>query len=85
MFIIEFHNGGITNQTSPESSMKQPTNTERLIKSLEVSKANGCSTVDFMVGRYTGNGPSVVAALRKRGFVVNRRIGGYTLHAKTTL
>lgn len=65
--------------------MKQPTNTERLISSLETATAMGYSTVDFMVGKYTGNGPSVVAALRKRGFKVDRRISGYTLHAKPTL
>ena len=60
------------------------TNTERLIKSLETAIANGHSEVDFMVGRYTGNGPSVVTALRARGFVVNRRIDGYTLKAPPT-
>jgi hypothetical protein len=61
--------------------MKAPTNTERLIKSLEFAVENGHRTVDFMVGKYTGNGPSVVAALRARGYKVDRRIGGYTLRS----
>lgn len=65
--------------------MKQLTNTERLIKSLEGAVLNGYSNVQFMVGRYTGNGPSVVAALRARGFVVDRKGGGYILHAKAAL
>lgn len=65
--------------------MRQPTNTERLICDLKTGLLNGHTEVSFMVGRYTGNGPSVVAALRKRGFVVDRRIGGYTLRAKPTL
>ena len=41
-------------------------NTDRPIESLKFSKMNG---VDY-VGRYTGNGPSVVASLRRRGYKV---------------
>lgn len=48
------------------------TNTERLIKSLEYAKNSGRNYIDFMVGKYTGNGPSVVAALRRRGFKVDK-------------
>lgn len=46
------------------------TNTERLIKSLEYAKQSGLNYVNFAVGKYTGNGSSVVSALRKRGFNV---------------
>ena len=46
------------------------TNTERLIATLESAKKSGANEVTFYVGRYTGNGPSVVAALRRRGFKV---------------
>ena len=49
------------------------TNTERLIASLENAKKSGASEVTFYVGRYTGNGPSVVAALRRRGFKVEKQ------------
>lgn len=63
------------------------TNTDRLIKSLELGARAGNPTMTFMVGKYTGNGTSVVAALRRRGYRVDA-IGGsnatYRLHAKTT-
>lgn len=49
------------------------TNTERLIASLENAKKSGVNEVTFYVGRYTGNGPSVVAALRRRGFKVEKQ------------
>lgn len=57
------------------------TNTERLIADLAHAKQHGSSCVDFYVGKYTGNGTSVVAALRRRGFVVtkNRANGFYRL------
>ena len=48
------------------------TNTDRLIASLDGAKKAGVNHVDFYVGRYTGNGPSVVAALRRRGFSVSK-------------
>jgi len=61
------------------------TNTERLISSLEQAVAQGEAAITFMVGKYTGNGPSVVAALRRRGYRVDP-IGGssatYRLHQK---
>lgn len=58
-------------------------NTDRLISDLEVSVANHVDHVDFAVGKYTGNGPSVVAALRRRGFEVSKLSPGtYRLHAK---
>lgn len=61
------------------------TNTERLIQSLEHSAKAGTPSVTFTVGRYTGNGPSVVAALRRRGYRVDRVRGTqatYSLHEK---
>jgi hypothetical protein len=64
--------------------MKNPTNTERLIKDLETSIANGIDSVNFMVGKNTGNGPSVVAALRARGYTVDRKVNGYQLLAKNS-
>lgn len=53
------------------------TNTERLIASLEFAKKSGLNYVNFAVGKYTGNGSSVVAALRKRGFMVVKLKTGY--------
>jgi len=61
---------------------KKPiSNTERLIASLEFSSRFGVPYVTFSVGKYTGNGPSVVAALRRRGFKVDRCVtpGTYKL------
>jgi len=51
------------------------TNTERLLANLEHSAKAGVSCMEFMVGKYTGNGPSVVEALRRRGVRVER-VGG---------
>jgi|GEM_PF-3590431 len=48
------------------------TNTERLIASLEFGIKAGQPSLTFMVGKYTGNGPSVVAALRRRGYKVDK-------------
>lgn len=48
------------------------TNTERLIASLQSAASVGQPSVEFFVGKYTGNGPSVVAALRRRGFKVSK-------------
>lgn len=57
------------------------TNTERLIASLGFAAKSGRSYVDFLVGRYTGNGPAVVAALRRRGYKVNKvPAGGNTCY-----
>ena len=64
------------------------TNTERLIQALEHCTRNGKPHTDFIVGKYTGNGPSVVAALRRRGYKVDRLPAGgaayYRLEAKAT-
>jgi hypothetical protein len=46
------------------------TNTEQLIANLENCKKNGDFFVDFMVGKNTGNSPSVIPALRNRGYSV---------------
>lgn len=57
------------------------TNTERLIKNFEACREQGfyCG---FMTGKYTGNGPSVVAALRRRGYKVERLgVGSYQIVA----
>lgn len=51
------------------------TNTERLVVQLEHTAKCGVPCMDFMVGKYTGNGASVVGALRRRGFKVER-VGG---------
>ena len=48
------------------------TNTERLIYSLGCAINSGMPHLNFMVGKYTGNGSSVVAALRRRGYMVTR-------------
>lgn len=45
------------------------TNTERLIENFQHCAKEGV-VCRFMVGRHTGNGPSVVAALRRRGYSV---------------
>jgi hypothetical protein len=61
------------------------TNTERLIAGLNHALGHGISHVDFMVGRYTGNGSSVVAALRRRGYAVNRVPAGSAAMYRLTL
>lgn len=50
--------------------MRGLTNTQRLILSFEHAEKFGDLPLRFLVGRYTGNGPSVVAALRRRGYKV---------------
>ena len=57
------------------------TNTERLIKELDHAIRFGLDHIDFKVGKYTGNGTSVVAALRRRGFKVSKvPAGGVTVY-----
>lgn len=62
------------------------TNTERLIASVEHAAKFDQPSITFKVGKYTGNGSSVVAALRRRGYVVDKVPAGgiacYRLHAK---
>lgn len=59
-------------------------NTERLIADLDHCTKHGVPYVNFMVGKYTGNGPSVVAALRRRGFkVVKVPAGGVAAYRLT--
>ena len=53
------------------------TNTERLIYSLDCAKKAGVNRLDFAVGKYTGNGPAVVEALRRRGYKVEKLRPGY--------
>lgn len=47
------------------------TNTQRLIEAFKHCQREGVAC-RFMVGRFTGNGTSVVAALRRRGYTVGR-------------
>lgn len=54
------------------SNKPSMTNTDRLIYSLGCAEKSGVSFVHFLVGKYTGNGTSVVAALRRRGYSVSR-------------
>lgn len=52
------------------------TNTDRLINDFNTCQAHGWNC-RFAVGKYTGNGPSVVAALRRRGFTVTKLCNAY--------
>lgn len=57
------------------------TNTERLIQSLACAEQVGQRSLTFLVGRRTGNGPAVVAALRRRGYEVAKvPAGGVTCY-----
>lgn len=59
------------------------TNTELLISEFEQAIKYGATHFDFMVGKCTGNGPSVIAALERRGYTVERiRRGSYRMTAK---
>lgn len=63
------------------------TNTERLIYSLDCAIKSNLPHLDFYVGKYTGNGASVVAALQRRGYRVEKNHGvrgSYRLHANPT-
>lgn len=48
------------------------TNTERLISDLAFAKSIGSTKIEFRVGRCTGNSPSVITSLRRRGYIVER-------------
>ncbi len=52
------------------------TNTERLIENLEQATKHGVNYVHFYVGKFTGNSPAVISALRRRGYVVHSNPGG---------
>lgn len=52
------------------------TNTERLIKDFEASQEHNLNC-RFAVGRYTGNGIAVVAALPRRGYTVTKLRSSY--------
>ncbi len=52
------------------------TNTEQLLRSLHQAEQQGISRITFRVGKYTGNGPAVIGALRHRGFSVQRLHNG---------
>lgn len=58
------------------------TNTERLIEFLQsAERTNGVGAeIHFNVGKFTGNAPSVIPALRRRGFNVRSGMrGGWVL------
>lgn len=65
------------------------TNTERLIASSEYAAKHGIPSITYMVGKYTGNSPSVTNALRNRGYRVEKAPAGgvvcYRLFAKQEL
>lgn len=48
------------------------TNTDRLIATYQHHIQYSDEPMTFAVGRYTGNGASVVAALQRRGYTVVR-------------
>lgn len=52
------------------ATAKPLSNTDRLALNFEHCQRENALPCRFMVGRYTGNGPSVVAALRRRGYQV---------------
>lgn len=56
------------------------TNTDQLLRHLDHAKSAGKESVTFRVGKYTGNGPAVIGALRRRGYRVERlHSGAYEL------
>lgn len=66
------------------TATKPLTGTERLEASLKIAVLNGGSTVQFKVGRWSGSSPSVVGALRRRGYLVKSDMdGGFVLHEKS--
>lgn len=59
------------------------TNTESIIQGLANCQRHGIQTMTFRVGRYTGNNPSVIPALRRRGYAVKRNADGtYSITTK---
>lgn len=52
------------------------TNTERLISEHATCQKHGVNC-RFAVGKYTGNGPTVVPALRRRGYTVTKLRNAY--------
>lgn len=59
------------------------TNTERLEACVVESEKFADGQVHFYVGKYTGNNPSVLNALRRRGYVVSHAAkGGYIVSRK---
>ncbi len=52
-------------------SQRPVSNTAQLIAGYDCCRANGLP-MRFQVGKFTGNNPSVVAALRRRGYSVHR-------------
>ncbi|ASJ88826.1 hypothetical protein ACEP6V_20845 [Pseudomonas aeruginosa] len=59
------------------------TNTERLIGYFEEAEKHNALPVRFNVGRNTGNAPSVIAALRRRGFEVSRGLRCYEITGRS--
>jgi hypothetical protein len=76
---VQWDDGDIS-QTTPEQ--RTMTNTERLIADFEEAEKHNALPLRFMVGRNTGNAPSVIAALRRRGFVVEGVNGKYEVKGR---
>lgn len=63
-------------------------NTDRLVQQLAHAQRHGAAELVFRVGKATGNGPSVIAALRRRGYIVDRvpaSLGTYRMKAAAKL
>lgn len=70
-----------THQLSEQVKRNAMTNTDRLVCDLEAAEqVHGSSaTIHFNVGKFTGNSPVVIAALRRRGLTVQRDVGAWVL------
>jgi hypothetical protein len=60
------------------------TNTDRLIATYEQAEREGYLPVRFMAGRWTGNSPAVIPALRRRGYKVERDGCQWAITGRTT-
>lgn len=56
--------------------------TDRLIVTFNHVIENGLTEIRFYVGKFTGYGPGVIQALRKRGYTVSRSAKDYWILSK---